>query len=93
MENFIWNLRITKQLSIGCTFLEKKFNTTANTRCKNLISIDNRLDKGKYTLYDHRARNWELHDVAEDGYLDADMETQTGSEDNLPLALTHSGLL
>ena len=57
IENFFWNLRITEQLSIGCTLFEKHFNRTANTRWKNLKSSDNRLDKGKSILSDHRARN------------------------------------
>ena len=45
IEKIIWNLRIKKQASTGCTPFEKHFNRTANTRQKNLISFDNRLDK------------------------------------------------
>ena len=54
-----------------------------------LISFDDSLDKGKSILSDQRARKWELIDGAENGYLDADMETQTDSQDDLPLALSH----
>ena len=67
IKKIICNLRITKQPSNGCTPFEKHFTGTANTRWKNLISFDNRLDKGKSILSDQRARNWELHDGAEDG--------------------------
>ena len=86
-EKVIWNLRITKQTAIGCTPFEKNFNRMANTSWKNWISLDNHLDKGKSVLSERRARSWELHDGAEDGYLDADMGTQSDSKDNLPLAL------
>ena len=58
-----------------------------------MISLDNRLDKRKSILSDHRARNWELHDGADDGaddgYLDADMEMQSVSENNQPLVLAN----
>ena len=54
-----------------------------------LISFDNSLDKGKTILSDQRAKKMELYAGAEDGYLDTDMETQTDSLDNLPLALSH----
>ena len=50
--------------------------------------FDSNLDKGKSILSDQRAKKWELYAGAEDGYLDADMETQTGSQENLPLALS-----
>ena len=88
IQKIIWNLRITKQSTIGCTPFEKHFNRTANTRWKNRISFNNRLDKGKWRARNWRARNWELHDGAEDGYLNANMDTQSDPEKNLPLALT-----
>ena len=78
-------LESKNQSTIGCTPFEKHFNRTANTSLKNLISFNNRLDKGKSILSNQRARNWELHDGGEDGYLDADMDTQS---DNLLLAQT-----
>ena len=86
IEKIIWNLRIKKQASTGCTPFEKHFNRTANTRQKNLISFDNRLDKGKSILSNRRGRNWELHDGAEDGYFDEDKNSPSDPEDNLPLA-------
>ena len=36
-------------------------------------------------MSDRRAKKWELHDGAGDGYADADMEPSTDSEDNLSL--------
>ena len=57
IEKTNWNLKIIKQLSIGCTLFEKHFNRTANTRWKNVNSFNNRLDKGKSVLSDNRARN------------------------------------
>ena len=36
-------------------------------------------------MCDRRAKKWELHDGAGDGYADADMESSTDSEDNLSL--------
>ena len=75
IKKIVWNLRIRTYLSISCFFFEKKFHRRANNRWKILISSDNRSDKGEPFLSDHRARNWKLHDGAEDGYLAADMET------------------
>ena len=34
-----------------------------------------RLDKGKSILSDQRTKNWELHNGAEDGYLEIGMDT------------------
>ena len=46
------------------------------------------LDKGKVIMSKHRATNWELHDGAEDGYLDEEKDNTSDPEDNLPLAKT-----
>ena len=46
------------------------------------------LDKGKAIMSKHRANNWELHDGAEDAYLDEEKDNTSDSEDNLPLART-----
>ena len=70
----------------GCTPFEKIFNRTANTRWKNLIFFDDHLDEGKSILSNQRASNWELHDVAEDGYLEEEKDSPSDPEDNLPLA-------
>ena len=84
----IWNLRISKQSAIGCTPFEKQFNRTANTRWKNLMSDNDHLDKGKSIISKQRASNWELHDGAEDGYLDEEKNSLSDPEGNLPLART-----
>ena len=68
-------MRITKQLSNGWTSFEKHFNRTANTRWKNLIFFEYRLDQGKSIISDHRAKNRELHDGTQDEYADADIES------------------
>ena len=46
------------------------------------------LDKGKATMSKDRATNWELHDGAEDGYLDEEKDSTSEPEDNLPLSRT-----
>ena len=70
IEKIIWYLRILKQPAIGCTLFEKHFSRIANTRWKNLSFDIDHLNKGKVVMSKHRATNWELHDGAEDGYLD-----------------------
>ena len=55
-----------------------------------LISIDNRLDRGKSIISDRQAKSWELHDGAEDGYEDAVMDTSSDLDSDIPLAkITH----
>ena len=88
IEKIIWNLRISKQSAIGCTPFEKHFNRAANTRRKNLMSDIDHLDKGKAIMSKDRATNWELHDRAEDGYLDEEKDSMSDPESNLPLART-----
>ena len=88
IEKNIWNLRISKETASGCTPFEKLFNRTANTRWKNLRSDNDHLDKGKPIISKQRASNWELHDGAEDGYLDEEKDSPSDPEDNLPLART-----
>ena len=90
IEKIIWNLRISKQTAIGCTPFEKHFNRVANTRWKNLMSNIDHLDKGTAILSKERATNWELHDGAEDGYLDEEKDSTSDPEENLPLARTFS---
>ena len=54
-----------------------------------MSNIDH-LDKGKAILSKERATNWELHDGAEDGYLDEEKDSTSDPEENLPLARTFS---
>ena len=88
IEKIIWNLRISKQSAIGCTPFEKHLNRVANTRWKNLMSDIDHLYKGKAIMFKNRATNWELHDGAEDGYLDEEKDSTSDPEDNLPLSRT-----
>ena len=46
------------------------------------------LDKGKAIMSKDWATNWELHDGAEDGYLDEEKDSTSDPEDNLPLSRT-----
>ena len=46
------------------------------------------LDKGKDILSKDRATNWELHDGAEDEYLDEEKDSTSDPEDNVPLSRT-----
>ena len=41
-------------------------------------------------LSNRRASNWELHDDAEDGFLDENKDSPSDLEDSLPLAQTFS---
>ena len=86
IEKIIWILRISKQSAIGCKPFEKHFNRTANTRWKNLMSDIDDLDKGKVIMSKQQTSNRELHDGAEDGYLDEEKDSPLDPEDNLPLA-------
>ena len=88
IEKIIYKLKTTKQASTGCNPFEKHLKRTANTRWKNLFSFDDRLDKGKSILSNRRASNWELHDGAEDGYLDENKDSPSDPEESLPLAQT-----
>ena len=88
IAKIIWNLRISKQSAIGCTPFENHFDRVANTRWKNLMSDIDHLDEGKDIMSKDRATNWELHDGAEDGYLDEEKDSTSDPEDNLPLSST-----
>ena len=90
IEKIIWNLRISKQTAIGCNPFEKHFNRVANTRWKNLMSNIDHFDKGKAIMSKERATNWELHDGAEDSYLDKEKDSTSDPEKNMPLARTFS---
>ena len=54
-----------------------------------MSNIDH-LDKGKAIMSKERATNWELHDGAEDGYLDEEKDSTSDPEENMPLARTFS---
>ena len=70
IDKIIWNIRSTKQSSIGCSPFSKHFNRSPNTFWKSLVSHAISLDKGKSILTKDRAQNWGADDAFEDGYLE-----------------------
>ena len=52
-----------------------------------MSNIDH-LDKRKTIMSKDRATNWELHDGAEDGYLDEEKDSTSDPEENMPLSRT-----
>ena len=70
IDKFIWNIRSTKQSSIGCSPFSKQFNRSPNTFWKSLVSHAISLDKGKSILSKNRAQDWGADDAFEDGYLE-----------------------
>ena len=70
IDKIIWNIRSTKQSSIGCSPFSKHFNRSPNTFWKSLVSHAISLDKGKSILSKDRAQDWGADDVFEDGYLE-----------------------
>ena len=70
IDKIIWNIRSTKQSSIGCFPFSKHFNISPNTFLKSLVSLAICLDKGKSILTKDRAQDWGADDAFEDGYLE-----------------------
>ena len=70
IDKIIWNIRSTKQSSIGCSPFSKHFNRSPNTFWKSLVSHAISLDKGKSILTKDRAQDWGADDAFEDGYLE-----------------------
>ena len=58
IDKIIWNIRSTKQSSIGCCPFSKHFNRSPNTFWKSLVSHAISLDKGKSILTKDRAQDW-----------------------------------
>ena len=52
-----------------------------------MSNIDH-LDKRKTIMSKDRATNWELHDGADDGYLDEEKDSTSDPEENMPLSRT-----
>ena len=70
IDKIIWNIRSTKQSSIGCSPFSKHFNRSPNTFWKSLVSHAISLDKGKSIISKDRAQDWGADDAFEDGYLE-----------------------
>ena len=60
IDKIIWNIRSTKQSSIGCSPFSKHFNRSPNTFWKTLVSHAISLDKGKSILTKDRTQDWGL---------------------------------
>ena len=80
IDKIIWNIRSTKQSSIGCSPFSKHFNRSPNTFWKSLVSHAISLDKGKSILSKDRAQDWGADDAFEDGYLENRAMEERGYE-------------
>ena len=69
-DTTIWNIRSTKQSSLGCSPFSKHFKKSLNTFWKSLVSHAINLDKGKSIMSRDRAQDWGVNVTFEDGYLE-----------------------
>ena len=70
IDKIIWNIRLTKQSSIGCSPFARHFIRSPNTFWKSSVSHAISLDKGKSILSKDRAQDWGADDAFEDGYME-----------------------
>ena len=83
IDKIIWNIRSTKQSSIGCSSFSKHFRRF-NTFWKSLVvSHAISLDKGKSKLSKDRSQDWRADDAFEDGYLENTVRDKRGYESDL----------
>ena len=80
IDKIIWNIRSTKQSSIGSSLFSKHFIRSPNTFWKSLVSHAINLDKGKSILSRNRAQDWGANDAFEDGYLENTVADKRGYE-------------
>ena len=80
IDKIIWNIRSTKQSSIGCSPFSIHFNRSPNTFWKSLVSHAINLDKRKSIMSTNRAQNWGANDTIEEGYLDNSVADKRGYE-------------
>ena len=78
IDKMIWNLRSTKQSTIGCSPFPKHTNRSSNTLWKTLVSHAINLDKGKSKMSRDRAQDWGANETIEDGYLDNSVTDKRG---------------
>ena len=69
IDKIIWNLRSTKQPSIGCTTFLKHFNRSPKNLWKSQVSQTIDLDKRKSIKAKSRANDRRANDDTENGYL------------------------
>ena len=80
IDKIIWNIRSTKQSSIGCSPFSKHFNRSPNTFWKSLVSQAISLDKEKSILSKDREQDWGADNAFEDGYLENIASDKRGYE-------------
>ena len=80
IEKIFWNIRSTKQSSIGCFPFSKHFNRSPNTFWRSLVSHAINSDKGKSIMTRDRAQDWGANDTFEDGYLENARTDKRGYE-------------
>ena len=80
IDKIIWNIRSTKQSSIGCSPFSNHLNRSPNTFSKSLVSHAINLDKGKPIMSTDRAQDWGANDTIEEGYLDNSVADKGGYE-------------
>ena len=80
IDKIIWNIRSTKQSSIGCFPFSKHFSRSPNTFWKSLVSHAISLAKGKSILSKNRAQDLGADDAFEDGYLENIASDKRGYE-------------
>ena len=80
IDKNIWNIRSTKQSSIGCSPFSKHLNRSPNTFWKSLVSHAINLDKGKSIMSRYRTQDWGASDTFEDGYLENTVADKRGYE-------------
>ena len=80
IDEIIWNIRSTKQSSIGSSPFSKHFNRSPNTFWKSPVSHAISLDKGKPIMSRDRAQYWKANDTIKDGYRENSVADKRGYE-------------
>ena len=80
IDKIIWNIRSTKQSSIGCSLFSKHFKQSLNTFWKSLVSHATNLYKGNSIMSRGRSQEWGTDVNIEDGYLENSVADKRGYE-------------
>ena len=91
IDKIIWNIRSTRQISIGCSLFSKHFNRSPNPFWKSLVSHAINFDKRKSIKSRNRAQDWGINDTIEDGYLEKTSADKRGYESD-PTNMTDQDL-
>ena len=76
IDKVIWNIRSTKQTSIGCSPFSKHFNRSPNTVWKSQVSHAINFDKGKSIKSRDRAQDWGINDTIKVGIWKRQVHTR-----------------